>query len=104
MLLKINRENYLFGFVMAAVLFTLLCYLSKPQGAGSQDEADIYGTFDEVDARGKGITPWDKARESRIYMPLSRSKIRRLRRPMYKKKRFDRECLPRTLICGLWCI
>jgi nucleobase:cation symporter-1, NCS1 family len=61
--LNYYRGNYLFGFCMAAALYTGLCFISKPKGAGLQDEADIYGTFDEAHAIRKGITPFVKTRE-----------------------------------------
>ncbi|KAI8677729.1 hypothetical protein NCS55_00490400 [Fusarium keratoplasticum] len=52
--------NYLFGFFESAVLYTVFCFISKPKGAGLQDEKDIYGTFEESVAIRKGITPMNK--------------------------------------------
>ncbi|KAJ4188531.1 thiamine transporter thi7 [Fusarium falciforme] len=52
--------NYLFGFFESAVLYTVFCIISKPKGAGLQDEKDIYGTFEESVAIRKGITPMNK--------------------------------------------
>lgn len=58
--LNYYRGNYLFGFATSGVLYIALCMISKPKGAGLQDEADVYGTFDEHDAIKKGIAPWEK--------------------------------------------
>ena len=62
-ILNYYRGNYLFGFCEAALLYTMLCFLFKPKGAGLQDDADIYGTFDEAIAVKKGMTPWEKRLE-----------------------------------------
>lgn len=57
--LNYYRGNYLFGAAMSASLYIALCLISKPKGAGLQDEEDIYGTFEEEAAIKRGITPWE---------------------------------------------
>ncbi|KAH6693409.1 permease for cytosine/purines, uracil, thiamine, allantoin-domain-containing protein [Plectosphaerella plurivora] len=59
-LLNYYRGNYLFGFTMAVTMYSVICYFFKPKGAGLQDDADLYGTFDEHVAAQKGMTPFAK--------------------------------------------
>lgn len=64
--------NYLFGFAEAAVLYTILCLVSRPKGAGSQDAIDMYGTFDDESAYRKGMAPFEspKLQTDGIAVPL----------------------------------
>ncbi|PNH46478.1 hypothetical protein VD0004_g1696 [Verticillium dahliae] len=55
--------NYLFGFAEAAVLYTVLCLISRPKNAGLQDSVDMYGTFDESQARNKGVVPFERVKD-----------------------------------------
>ncbi|CAG9983453.1 unnamed protein product, partial [Clonostachys byssicola] len=51
--------NYLFGFCISGCLYYILCLIFKVEGAGLQDETDIYGTFSPEVAMSKGISPFE---------------------------------------------
>ncbi|GAD97363.1 hypothetical protein NECHADRAFT_54865 [Paecilomyces variotii No. 5] len=50
--------NYIFGWCEAAFLYYVLSKIFPPDGVGSIDEYDIYGTFDRETALRKGMIPF----------------------------------------------